>query len=86
MKNKKPKVLEEMYDTFCSDLFLKIKLLLLPVSPHAGFLSLSACRSHQHYGTHVVGKAHQSTVDIIHGRASVPFTNETSLKSMKTVF
>ena len=44
------------------------------MSLHAGFFSLPACFSHQHYGTHVVGGAHQSTVDIIHDRASVPFT------------
>ena len=74
MKNKKPKVLVEINNRFCSDLFLKIKLPLLSVSPHAGFFSLPACRSHQPYGTHVVGGAHQSTIDIIHGRASVPFT------------
>ena len=67
-------LLVEIDNIFCRDFILKIKLPLLPVSPHTGFFSLPACRSHQHYGTHVVGKAHQSTVDIIHGRASVPFT------------
>ena len=74
MKNKKPKVLVGIDNRFCSDLFLKIKFRLLPVSPQDGLFSLPACFSHQHYGTHVVGEAHQSTVDIIHGRASVPCT------------
>ena len=74
MKNKKPKVLVGIDNRFCSDLFLKIKLPLLVVLPWAGFFSLPACCSHQHHGTHVVGEAHQSTIDIIHGHASVPFT------------
>ena len=85
MKNKKPKVLVEINNRFYIDLFLKIKLPHLPVSPHAEFFSLPACRSHQHFGTHVVGEAHWSAVDIDHGQAGVAFS-KTSLRSIETVF
>ena len=57
-RNKKPRVLIEIDNRFCSDLFPKIKLPLLPVSPHAGFFSLPAFRSHQHYRTNIVDVRH----------------------------
>ena len=82
-RNKKPRVLVEIDNRFCSDLFPKIKLPLLPVSPHAGFFSLPAFRSHQHYRTDVIGVRHGWQRS--YGCVVVTYSN-TSLRSIKAVF